>query len=119
MKILQLIKEAIIAGARQLSACKVIGITPKTLQRWNASCLLTDRRTTRKAIPHNQLSKEERNTVLEAVNQSEYRELAPSQIVPLLADEGRYLASESTIYRLLRGNKADSASSKEQTSKFI
>jgi putative transposase len=28
--------------------------------------------------------------------------LPPSQIVPLLADEGRYLASESSFYRVLR-----------------
>ena len=48
------------------------------------------------------MREEERNKVLETVNQSEYRDLAPSQIVPLLADDGRYLASESTIYRLLR-----------------
>ena len=28
--------------------------------------------------------------------------LPPTQIVPILADEGQYLASESTVYRLLR-----------------
>ena len=90
------------AGASQLSACKVIGITPKTLQRWNATGLLIDRGTTRKAASHNQLSKEEGYKVLQAVNQSEQRELAPRQIVSLLADEGRYLPCESTMYRVLK-----------------
>ena len=33
---------------------------------------------------------------------SEFRGLSPKQIVPRLADEGIYLASESTIYRILR-----------------
>ena len=31
-----------------------------------------------------------------------FRDLSPKQIVPLLADEGTYLASESTLYRVLR-----------------
>ena len=29
-----------------------------------------------------------------------YGHLSPKQLVPRLADEGRYLASESTMYRL-------------------
>ena len=33
---------------------------------------------------------------------SRYAHLAPKQLVPRLADEGVYLASESTIYRLQR-----------------
>lgn len=36
------------------------------------------------------------------MNAPEYRDLSPAQIVPLLADQGTYLASESTIYRILR-----------------
>ena len=39
--------------------------------------------------------------MLEVVNRPEYRDLSPKQIVPLLADQGEYLASESTIYRVL------------------
>jgi transposase InsO family protein len=37
-----------------------------------------------------------------AANSAKYRNLSPKQIVPRLADEGRYLGSESTLYRLLR-----------------
>ena len=33
---------------------------------------------------------------------AEYGHLSPKQLVPRLADEGRYLASESTMYRLRR-----------------
>jgi len=36
------------------------------------------------------------------VNAPEHRDLSPAQIVPLLADQGLYVASESTIYRILR-----------------
>ncbi len=40
--------------------------------------------------------------MLEVVNSPQYRELSPKQIVPQLADKSEYLASESTIYRILR-----------------
>jgi transposase InsO family protein len=36
------------------------------------------------------------------VNSPAYRDKSPKQIVPLLADEGKYIASESTTYRVLR-----------------
>ena len=36
------------------------------------------------------------------LNSDEYKDLPPSQIVPRLADKGLYVASESTLYRLLR-----------------
>ncbi len=52
--------------------------------------------------PANKLSVEERQRVLDIVNAPEYRDLSPHQIVPRLADEGLYLASESTLYRILR-----------------
>jgi putative transposase len=39
---------------------------------------------------------------LAVANEARFASLSPHQIVPALADEGRYLASESTFYRLLR-----------------
>jgi IS30 family transposase len=37
------------------------------------------------------------------LNSDEFKDhLPPNQIVPRLADQGRYVASESTLYRLLR-----------------
>jgi transposase InsO family protein len=45
---------------------------------------------------------EERETILGTVNSIRFCDLSPKQIVPRLADEGIYLASESTIYRVLR-----------------
>jgi len=40
--------------------------------------------------------------VLNIVTMPEFADLPPSQIVPALADRGVYIASESTIYRILR-----------------
>lgn len=52
--------------------------------------------------PANTLSSRERERVIETMNLPEFRELSPNQVVPLLASQGRYLASESTVYRILR-----------------
>lgn len=51
--------------------------------------------------PAHKLSDEERKQIVKVSNQPEYKSLPPSQIVPRLADEGVYLASESTFYRVL------------------
>jgi len=105
IKVLELIEEARKAGARQQAACDVLGITPRALQRWKSGDSLKDRRMTKIAAPHNKLSKDERELILSTSNQPQYASLPPSQIVPLLADQGIYLASESTFYRLLREEK--------------
>lgn len=51
--------------------------------------------------PSNKLSVKERARILRVVNEPRVAALPPTQIVPILADEGRYLASESTLYRIL------------------
>jgi transposase InsO family protein len=56
-------------------------------------------------VPANRISETERAEILTTVNQAEYAHLPPSQIVPKLADDGRYLASESSIYRILHAEK--------------
>jgi transposase InsO family protein len=52
--------------------------------------------------PHNKLTPQESEAVLAVINSEEFKDLPPSQIVPRLADQGIYLASESTMQRLLR-----------------
>ena len=52
--------------------------------------------------PHNKLTSQERQRVLDTVNSQEFKDLPPSQIVPRLADSGIYLASESTMQRIMR-----------------
>ena len=52
--------------------------------------------------PHNKLTDQERQSILETCNAPEYADLPPNIIVPMLADEGIYIASESTFYRVLK-----------------
>ena len=103
--ILSLVQEAVAAGARQSRACEELGLEPRTLQRWRREGVGEDRRQGPKQEAGNQLSAEERQRVLALLTSPEYRDLPPSQIVPHLADEGRYVASEATMYRLLREEK--------------
>jgi len=100
----ELIDEAVAAGARQHKACAILEISSRTYQRWTQdTAVLSDRRPdAQRPVPANKLSPEEREAILEISNSPVFRSLPPSQIVPALADEGRYLASESSFYRVLR-----------------
>lgn len=93
------------AGARLDAACKVAGITLRTLQRWKREDGLVcgDRRpVTLRPRPAHALTEAERRAVLAAANEARFADLPPARIVPMLADQGVYLASESTFHRLLR-----------------
>lgn len=90
-------------GARLAEACKTIGVSTNTYRRWKKQPAGgEDSRQGPQTAPANQLTEEERKEVLDTLNSKEYRDLSPKQIVPSLADEGVYLASESTMYRILR-----------------
>lgn len=54
-----------------------------------------------KTKPANSLSEAERSEVLQIANSTEFRDLSPKQIVPRLADMGQYVASESSMERIL------------------
>lgn len=99
---LGLVDEAVAAGARQSKACETLGIDARTVQRWKRQEVGEDRRAGPKTTPANKLTDAERRRVIEVVNSPEYRDRSPKQIVPHLADQGVYVASESTMYRILR-----------------
>jgi putative transposase len=99
-----LIAEAVAAGARQRPACELLGVSARTLERWRARPA-DDARQGPRRTPPNKLTSAERRAVLATVNAAAFRNLSPNQIVPRLADAGRYLASESTIYRILRAEQ--------------
>jgi len=103
--IITLITEARASGARQSRACEIIGISAKTLQRWSRPDNVKDGRLDARHEPPNKLTDLERQRLLKVVNEPEYADLPPSKLVPRLADKGRYLASESTFYRVLKANK--------------
>ncbi|QHI55348.1 hypothetical protein GUJ28_10470 [Escherichia coli] len=106
-KIISLVREAVANGARKGQACRCIGISIRTLQRWtNGNIITTDRRSdTVNSSPRNKLSEAERLRILELCNSPEFASLPPNVIVPTLADRGIYIASESSFYRVLKSAK--------------
>jgi len=100
--ILQLIDEAVRSGARREKASALLGLSARALARWRAEAGAGDRRCGPRSSPAHKLTQRERECVLAAANRPEYRNLSPRQIVPLLADRGEYIASESSFYRVLR-----------------
>jgi putative transposase len=102
-QVIGLLNEAITAGARQAQACEVLGLSERTLQRWQTGeTIHCDQRARRDFQPPHKLTERERAEVLAIANSDEFGYLPPSQIVPRLADQGRFIASESTFYRVLR-----------------
>lgn len=100
---MSLISDARASGAKLASACRVVGLDPRTVQRWQTGGD-DDMRMGPKTKPANSLTEAEEAEVLRVVNSADFRDLPSKQIVPRLADRGRYVASESTMERLLRRN---------------
>jgi transposase len=100
--ILGLIEEAVRDGARLEPACEILDLSVRTIQRWRQQGGGCDRRHGPHSEPANKLSAAEREEVLDILTSPQFCDLSPNQIVPQLADEDRYVASEATMYRLLR-----------------
>jgi putative transposase len=103
--LLHAIEEARAAGARLAPACALAGIDPRTAQRWQADDGLAcgDRRPDAdRPTPLHALTAAERARIIEVANQPRFAETPPARIVPALADEGSYIASESSFHRVLR-----------------
>ena len=98
----------------------MLGIKERTYYRWKSlhkeHNSYEDRRSfADHSNPANKLSPEERQDVLDTVNEPRFASMPPCQIVPALADEGKYIASESTIYRILHEEKMQNHRGRGQT----
>ncbi len=100
--IVQLITEAQAAGARLRPACTVVGLSTRTVERWRLSPERDDQRRGPTRAPGNALTSAEQTQILAVMGSLRYAGVTPKQLVPQLADEGLYLGSESTMYRLQR-----------------
>ncbi len=107
-RLLQYFDEAIAGGAARYKAAELMGLSQRTLKRWRETdgSVSQDQRPEAKRVdqPH-QLTAEEEAVIVSTCNLPKHRSLPPSQIVPLLADQGVYLASESSFYRILKKHR--------------
>jgi hypothetical protein len=78
-----------------------LGLTIRTIQRWEVQGL-TDNRKGSRAVPGNKLSDHEKARIINVLESPRFSDYNPNQIIPRLADQGIYLGSESTMYRILR-----------------
>ena len=98
-------------GARLVLACAVVGISLRTYRRWTQGdeVKADGRPTAVRPPPAHQLGEAECAEVLRVCSEPRFVSLPPSQIVPRLADEGVYLASESSFYRVRRASSSPGA----------
>ncbi len=108
------------AGARQCAICKELNISQRLIQRWRESKTGQDGRLGPNTRPANKFSKRKRRKILKVLNSRRFRGLPPCQIVAILADEGVYLASESTMSRILRDAKMNKnrSGAKDPTNRY-
>ena len=80
------------------TACSALEVPRASFYRW----LRPRRRIERPRLPSPRaLSSEERETVVEVLNSERFVDLAPAAVYSILLDEGTYLCSIRTMYRIL------------------
>jgi putative transposase len=101
-KCIELVQESISAGATQEASCQILELSARTLQRWQVDPEKEDMRQGPHTPSPKSLTEKEKHAMLVLANSEDYRNLNPHKIVVKLADSGKYLASESSFYRLLK-----------------
>ena len=76
-QIIALIKETVASGARLGAACEMMGISPRTYQRWQKPDNTHDGRQDARHEPANKLSEEEEEKILRVANSPRYADLPP------------------------------------------
>lgn len=90
------------AGIPTRAAAATAGVSRATATRTRSTPTPLQSET---RAPANKLTDAERARILETVNCPEFVDLAPPQIYARLLDEGVYLGSVSTFYRILAQNR--------------
>lgn len=101
-----LIQEAQASGSRLEIACEEVGLSLRSYRRWflRGEIQMDKRPDATRLVPLHTLSVEERQAIVDVCNEPQYASLPPTQIVPSLLDQGIYLASESSFYRVLNAH---------------
>jgi putative transposase len=81
------------------TACQVLGMPRATARRHLAPRRHGPRR--RRPTSHRKLAQGEEQLILETLHSERFQDQAPRQVYAELLDEGTYLASPSTMYRVL------------------
>ena len=105
---LEIVEAGRAAGARAQNLANLLCIGLSTLQRWRRQFAGdgdgVDRRKGSHRVISHRLTEEERQRILLTCNQPEFAALPPGQIVPILADQGLFIGSEHSFYRVLHAH---------------
>jgi transposase InsO family protein len=82
-------------------ACRALGLARATVYRRRRPESASPRRRERRAPPPRALAAEEQAQVLAVLHSERFVDPAPAQVMATLLDEGQYLCSVRTMYRLL------------------
>ena len=97
----ELIDEAVNSGARCWQSCEVLDVSIRTYQRWKRHTP-EDRRKGASRTIRRKLSDAERQQAIDYACSKRFQDCTPYEIVAILAQEGTYIASVSSFYRILR-----------------
>jgi putative transposase len=86
-------------------ACAAMGIPPATVYRHRAKRNGPSPLPRRRPSPGRALVSQERQEVLDVLHSEEFRDKAPQEVYAALLDQGRYLCSIRTMYRILEANQ--------------
>jgi putative transposase len=91
------------SGLAVSAACQALGVPRASIYRarQRRRRILVRAATSRRPRPPLSLSQAERERMLAVLNSERFADVAPAAIYATLLDEGRYLASVRTMYRLL------------------
>lgn len=105
-EILCFVGEAKSLGVAEKTTCKFLGLTARTIQNWRSKGLRDKRKGS--SHPNNKwaLSLEEWDALFAVAISKRFADSTPEQIVATLLQEGTYIASVSSMYRVLRKRKA-------------
>lgn len=98
--ILALVEEARSSGAGIERICELVGRSRRTLMRWRKDPR-DDGRKTNRFHATNALTPAERKRVVDTLCSPRFRDMNPNVVAAILAEEGVYIASERTMYRVL------------------
>lgn len=89
--------ESLARDVRIMPACEALGVPRGSFYRWRHPGSVTESR----PVPPLALSKEEQHAVLDVLHEDRFIDCAPREVYAALLDEGTYLCSVSTMYRIL------------------
>ena len=85
----------------------MLGISARTIQRWQLSSDSEDRRKGPHTRPAHSLRNDEKDRIIALANQPAFRNLSAEQVVATLADNGTYVCSERSLRRVLAERHLD------------